>query len=220
MVLDRASGKTRGLTEDFDRTVSHVNWTPDSRTLYSSIEDAGTLRVFQISASGGAPRPITKNPSFSALALSTKGKPTAVALYAELHRTAHTRPPGTRLGQVHAALDVQRREAEAARLRQGRERHLQGRAQRRHPDVGGLSAGIRSVEEVSGVHAPARRPAQRHSGCRAVALERARIRQLGLHRYVAQLPRLRVGSDRRSRTRSIRNGCRCRTKTRSRPRTG
>jgi dipeptidyl aminopeptidase/acylaminoacyl peptidase len=80
MVLDRASGKTRGLTEDFDRSVNHVNWTPDSRALYSSIEDAGTLRVFQFNAAGGAPKSITKNPSFSALALSKKGKPTAVAL--------------------------------------------------------------------------------------------------------------------------------------------
>ncbi len=88
MVLDRASGQTRGLTEDFDRTISHVSWTPDSRTLYSSIEDAGRCAYSSSIASGGKPKPITKNPSVSALALSTKGKPVAVAL-----RQSFTEPP-------------------------------------------------------------------------------------------------------------------------------
>ncbi len=124
MVMDHASGKTRGLTEDFDRTVNHVSWTPDSRSFYASVEDAGTLRVFHINANGGAPKALTTNPSFSALALSTKGKPAAVALCQKLHRTADARAARSRLGQAHAALDVQRREAEAARVRQGGERHL------------------------------------------------------------------------------------------------
>jgi dipeptidyl aminopeptidase/acylaminoacyl peptidase len=83
MLLDLASGKTRGITEDFDRTVSHVSWLPDSRSLVASIEDAATLRVYRFNVAGGAPKALTTNPSFGALAVSTgaKGaKPAAVAI--------------------------------------------------------------------------------------------------------------------------------------------
>jgi dipeptidyl aminopeptidase/acylaminoacyl peptidase len=80
MLVDRASGKTKALSEGFDRTVSHVSWLPDSRSLVASIEDAATLRVYRFSVSGGAPKAITKNPSFSALAVASGAKPVAVGL--------------------------------------------------------------------------------------------------------------------------------------------
>ncbi len=81
MLLDRASGKTKGLTEDFDRTVTHVSWLPDSRALVASIDDAAALRVYRFNVAGGAPRAITTNPSFSGVAVSRAGsRPTAVAL--------------------------------------------------------------------------------------------------------------------------------------------
>jgi dipeptidyl aminopeptidase/acylaminoacyl peptidase len=87
MLLDRASGKTKGLTEDFDRSVSRVSWLPDSRSLLSAVDDAATLRVYRINVGGGAPKAVTSNPSFSALALSRTGA-TAVAL-----RQSFTEPP-------------------------------------------------------------------------------------------------------------------------------
>jgi len=80
MLLDRATGKTKGLTEDFDRSVTNVTWLADSRTLISSVDDAGTLRVYRYSTAGGKPKAITTNPSFSAVAISKGAKPTAVAL--------------------------------------------------------------------------------------------------------------------------------------------
>ena len=88
------------------------------------------------------------------------------------------------------------------------------------PDVGRLSAGLRSGEEVPGLHAAARRPAQRDDRRRAVALERAGVRELGLHRHVAQLPRLERLRPGVRRFDQSRTGSSCRTRTRSRPRNG
>jgi dipeptidyl aminopeptidase/acylaminoacyl peptidase len=88
MLLDRASGKTKGLTESFDRTVSHVSWLPDSRSLVASVEDAATLRMYRFDVSGGTPKALTTNPSFSSVAVSRGAKPTAVAL-----RQSFTEPP-------------------------------------------------------------------------------------------------------------------------------
>jgi dipeptidyl aminopeptidase/acylaminoacyl peptidase len=88
MLLDRASGKTTGLTESFDRTVAHVSWLPDSRALAASVEDAATLRVYRFNVAGGAPKALTTNPSFSALAVSRGTQPIAVAL-----RQSFTEPP-------------------------------------------------------------------------------------------------------------------------------
>ncbi len=52
MLLDRATGKTKGITEDFDRSVNHVTWMPDSRSLVASIDDAGTLRDVSVQRVG------------------------------------------------------------------------------------------------------------------------------------------------------------------------
>jgi len=88
MLVDRATGKTKALSEGFDRTVNRVNWLPDSRSLVASIEDAATLRVYRFSVAGGAPKALTTNPSFSALAVSRNSKPVAVGL-----SQSFTQPP-------------------------------------------------------------------------------------------------------------------------------
>jgi dipeptidyl aminopeptidase/acylaminoacyl peptidase len=88
MLVDRASGKARALSEGFDRTVGHVSWLPDSRSLVASIDDAATLRAYRFSVSGGAPKALTTNPSFSALAVSRGAKPVAVGL-----SQSFTQPP-------------------------------------------------------------------------------------------------------------------------------
>jgi dipeptidyl aminopeptidase/acylaminoacyl peptidase len=88
MLLDLATGRTKGITEDFDRSVSHVTWMHDNRSLVASIDDAGTLRLYRFNVSGGAPKAITPTPSFSALAVSAGAKPTAVAI-----RQSFTEPP-------------------------------------------------------------------------------------------------------------------------------
>jgi dipeptidyl aminopeptidase/acylaminoacyl peptidase len=85
MLMDRASGATRGLTEKWDRSVSHAMWMPDSKSLVSAIEDAATARVYRIDLKGSAPKAITTTPSFSSVAVS---KSTAVAI-----RQSFTEPP-------------------------------------------------------------------------------------------------------------------------------
>jgi dipeptidyl aminopeptidase/acylaminoacyl peptidase len=85
MLLDRSSGKVRGLTENWDRSVGDVNWLPDSKTLVASIDDAATVRVYRFDLSGAAPRAITPTPSFGSVAV---GKAAAIAL-----RQSFTEPP-------------------------------------------------------------------------------------------------------------------------------
>jgi dipeptidyl aminopeptidase/acylaminoacyl peptidase len=68
MIQDRASGKTRGLTEDWDRTVDDPIWQPDGKSIFASIDDAGTIRVYRFDIRGGVPKAVTKSPSFTALA--------------------------------------------------------------------------------------------------------------------------------------------------------
>ena len=85
MLFDRATGKVRGLTENWDRTVSHANWLPGSKALIASIDDAATQRVYRFDITGATPKAITTSPSFTALALSKRD---AVAI-----RQSFTEPP-------------------------------------------------------------------------------------------------------------------------------
>jgi dipeptidyl aminopeptidase/acylaminoacyl peptidase len=59
MLLDRATGQTRSLTENFDSLVEDFAWTPDSRMLVFGAEDKATRRLWTIPVTGGTPKPIT-----------------------------------------------------------------------------------------------------------------------------------------------------------------
>ena len=74
MIYDRGAGTTRGVTEDWDRSVDGLNWEADSRSLLGAIDDAGTRRIYRLSADGGKPVPMTRESSYGALALSKNGK--------------------------------------------------------------------------------------------------------------------------------------------------
>ncbi len=75
MLFDRASGKHTNLTENFDRSVEHYEWTPDSKTLYFNAEDRGYVNIFSMSATGGSdPKPILKDSYYAEFALSGDGK--------------------------------------------------------------------------------------------------------------------------------------------------
>jgi|HigsolmetaAR201D_1030396.scaffolds.fasta_scaffold01856_8 dipeptidyl aminopeptidase/acylaminoacyl peptidase len=87
MIHDRRNGRTRSLTEDWDRSADGLVWAPDSSALFGSIEDAGTLRIYRFPASGGTPQPITREHSFSSLAVAGSG-PVIVAL-----RQSFSEPP-------------------------------------------------------------------------------------------------------------------------------
>ena len=65
MLFDRRSGETRNLTEQWDRSAEQLVWSPDSRSLVGSIDDAGTRRLYRFELKGAAPRAITGTTSFS-----------------------------------------------------------------------------------------------------------------------------------------------------------
>lgn len=68
MLIDRRSGATRNLTEDWDRSAEQLVWSADSRALYGSIDDAAVRRVYRFDVTGAAPKPLTGESSFSGLA--------------------------------------------------------------------------------------------------------------------------------------------------------
>ncbi|MGH6608710.1 MAG: prolyl oligopeptidase family serine peptidase, partial [Burkholderiaceae bacterium] len=87
MLLDRRSEKLRNLTEEWDRSADGLVWSPDSDALFGSIDDAGTRRIYRFDTSGGAPRAITRDHSFSSLAVAGSG-PVIVGL-----RQSFVEPP-------------------------------------------------------------------------------------------------------------------------------
>ena len=85
MLLERSSGKVRGLTEGWDRSASHANWLPDSKGLVASVDDASTVRVYRFGLNGGTPKALTTTPSFGSIQV---GKGVGVAI-----RQSFTEPP-------------------------------------------------------------------------------------------------------------------------------
>jgi len=78
MLLERASGTLRAVAPDWDRSADGLVWASDSKRLYGSIDDAGTLRVYELPIDG-APRAITTAPSYASLAVSTSVPPSTAA---------------------------------------------------------------------------------------------------------------------------------------------
>lgn len=87
MLFDRRDETTRNLTEDWDRSAEGLVWSPDGDALFGSIDDAGMRRVYRFDASGGEPRAITRDASFSSLAVAGSG-PVIVGL-----RQSFSEPP-------------------------------------------------------------------------------------------------------------------------------
>lgn len=79
MLVDRASGETRAVAAEWDRSADGLVWGSDSKRLFGAIDDAGTTRVWELPFDG-APRPVTGESSFTALALSSGSPTVAVAL--------------------------------------------------------------------------------------------------------------------------------------------
>jgi dipeptidyl aminopeptidase/acylaminoacyl peptidase len=58
MALDRATGRATNLTENLDRWVGSVTWSPDSTRLFFTVEDRGRTGLQMIQATGGGSRNI------------------------------------------------------------------------------------------------------------------------------------------------------------------
>ncbi len=73
MLFDRRNQQTRNLTESWDRSAEGLVWSPDSDALFGSIDDAGVRRIYRFDPAGGEPKAITRDPSFSSLAVAGSG---------------------------------------------------------------------------------------------------------------------------------------------------
>jgi len=58
MVLERATGRTTNLSENLDRWVESITWSPDSTRLFYTVEDRGRTGLQMIPVTGGGVRPI------------------------------------------------------------------------------------------------------------------------------------------------------------------
>jgi dipeptidyl aminopeptidase/acylaminoacyl peptidase len=87
MLYDRRSRDLKSLTAEWDRSAEGIVWAPDSRSLFGTIEDAGTRRVYRFELSGGAPTAITAGSSYTDLAVAGSG-PVIIGL-----RSSFSEPP-------------------------------------------------------------------------------------------------------------------------------
>ena len=90
-LIERATDARRDLTGDFDRSAGDLLWRPDSKSVFTAIDDAATNRVYRFDlTSPGKPAAITTTSSFSGLAIAAAGgaRPNAVAI-----RQSFSEPP-------------------------------------------------------------------------------------------------------------------------------
>lgn len=76
-VHDFASGTTREVAADWDRSADGLVWAPDGQGFFGSIDDAGTRRLYRIPLDG-TPQPITADTDFPSVDVADDG--TLVAL--------------------------------------------------------------------------------------------------------------------------------------------
>ncbi|MGI2259205.1 prolyl oligopeptidase family serine peptidase [Shewanella sp. GXUN23E] len=72
VLVDLDDKAEKEITTDWDRSVGNLTWTADSKGFYAAIDDAGTSRLYHISAKGKI-KPITGDTNFGAPAVSKDG---------------------------------------------------------------------------------------------------------------------------------------------------
>jgi dipeptidyl aminopeptidase/acylaminoacyl peptidase len=70
MLLDRASGQARGLTEDFDFWVDDFRWAPDSKSILFASQVRGRETLYRIGLAGGAPAALWTGGSVAGMAIA------------------------------------------------------------------------------------------------------------------------------------------------------
>ena len=91
MLRSRDDASVKDLSVAWDRSVGTLIWHPNSKSIFSSIDDAATNRIYRFDLSKpGNPSAITRNPSFGGLAIAAAqtNKPAAVAI-----RQSFSEPP-------------------------------------------------------------------------------------------------------------------------------
>jgi dipeptidyl aminopeptidase/acylaminoacyl peptidase len=70
MVLDRASGQSRPLTEDFDFWVEDFRWAADSKSLFFASQVRGRETLYRVALSGGVPAVVWTGGAIAGLAVA------------------------------------------------------------------------------------------------------------------------------------------------------
>ncbi|MFO7763822.1 MAG: S9 family peptidase [Wenzhouxiangellaceae bacterium] len=73
MLHELATGRTRLLHGDWDRSADGLVWAPDSAGFFGAIDDAGTRRVYFLPLSGADPVALTDATNYDALAVADDG---------------------------------------------------------------------------------------------------------------------------------------------------
>ncbi|MDO9451587.1 MAG: S9 family peptidase [Stagnimonas sp.] len=73
LLRDLATGKTRELAADWDRSAETLVWSADGKTLYTKADDLGQNRVFSIDVSSGKVKALTDEGTVEGFALGNKG---------------------------------------------------------------------------------------------------------------------------------------------------
>lgn len=73
VLYDIDSGVRTILTEEWDRSADGLVWAADGFRLFGAIDDAGTRRVYAISAETGEAQPVTGDTDFMSLSVSRTG---------------------------------------------------------------------------------------------------------------------------------------------------
>ena len=60
ILYERSTGTRTNLTENFDRSVNEVAWSPDSRSLFFNADDKGNENIFRVPVSGKSVEPVTE----------------------------------------------------------------------------------------------------------------------------------------------------------------
>jgi dipeptidyl aminopeptidase/acylaminoacyl peptidase len=66
VLLDVATGKSRHIAEDWDRSPGSIAWTRDGKSLIADADDLGQHRLFSIDVAGGKVTPLTGNGAIGA----------------------------------------------------------------------------------------------------------------------------------------------------------
>ncbi|MBK7929709.1 MAG: hypothetical protein IPJ98_20180 [Bryobacterales bacterium] len=157
-----AAAAPKLITGAWDRSVSNVTFSADSRTAYITAEDEGRGKIFQVNADGGAVSAFSKaTEGMYGGVVSASGRTSLVARWRAMTKPDNVvaiAPDGQHrlLTDLHSAQTADLDWAPPALLVHRKER--QTHPQPRHP-----AARFRRLTQVSGRHLPARRPAQ-HDG--------------------------------------------------------
>ncbi len=133
MLYDRAAGSHTNLTENFDRSVEAIVWSPDSKTIYFTAEDRQAVPIFRVIAiPGNQPEAVVQASAVGEFGLTSDGR-TLVFTHASLRAPAEVftaSNDGSNMRQITrqnaeilASLDIAAAERFTFQASDGREIH-------------------------------------------------------------------------------------------------